>query len=79
MAEIVKVDKKGRIIIPIEVRNVMGKRAFRVEIAGRDTIVLRAVADRRDLVEKVVGIRLAGDGGKASVDAASVKDFSIVE
>jgi len=75
VGEIVNVDEKGRIIIPDEVRRAIGKRTFRVEVAGKDTIVLRAVADRRDLVERVAGIRLAGDRERASVDAAAVKDL----
>ena len=75
MGEIVNVDEKGRIIIPADVRRAVGKRAFKVEVAGKDTIVLRAVTDRRDLVRKVAGIRLVGDRERASVDAAAVKDF----
>ena len=75
VGEIVNVDEKGRIIIPAEVRRAIGKRAFRVEIAGKDTIILRAVADRRDLVRRVASLRLVGDAERVSVDAAAVKDL----
>lgn len=75
MGEIVNVDEKGRIIIPAEIRKVISKRAFRVEIAGKDTIILKAVEDRRELVKRVASLKLAGDKEKSSIDAAAVKDF----
>lgn len=75
MGEIVEVDSKGRITIPAEIRKVMGKKAFKVELSGSDTIVLRALEDRHALVKKVSNIKLMGDKEKAFVDASTIKDF----
>ncbi len=75
MGEIVEVDDKGRITIPAEIRRVVGKKAFKVELSGKDMIVLKALEDRRELVKKVADIRLVGNGEKAFVDAATIKDF----
>lgn len=75
MGEIVEVDDKGRITIPVEIRRVVGKRIFKVELTGKGTIILRALEDERLLVKKVAEIKLAGDREKAFVDAATVKDF----
>lgn len=75
MGEIVEADAKGRITIPAEIRRIVGKKAFKVEVAGKDTIILRVVEDRRELVKKIASIRLVGDKEKAVVDAAAIKDF----
>jgi len=75
VGETAKLDDKGRITLPAEVRKVIGKKAFRVEIAGKDTILLKALEDRHELVKKVVSIKLTGNREKVFVDAATVKDF----
>ena len=75
MGETVEADAKGRITIPVEIRRIVGKKAFKVEIAGKDTIVLRALEDRCELVKKIADIRLMGDREKAVVDASAIKDF----
>jgi len=75
VGEIVEADAKGRITIPAEIRRIVGKKAFKVEVAGKDTIILRVVEDRRELVKKIADIRLMGDKEKAVVDAAAIKDF----
>lgn len=74
VGETATLDDKGRITIPAEIRRVVGKRAFKVELAGKDTIVLRAFEDKRSLVKKVVDIKLAGDKQRALVDAATIKE-----
>jgi len=74
VGEVVRVDEKGRITIPAEIREVIGKRAFKVELADKDTIILRAFEDRGMLVKKIADIRLVGDKERASIDAATVKD-----
>jgi len=71
----VEADAKGRITIPAEIRRIVGKKAFKVEVAGKDTIILRVVEDRCELVKKIADIRLMGDKEKAFVDAAAIKDF----
>lgn len=75
MGETVKVDSKGRITLPTSVRKIVGKSAFRVELASKDTVILRVLEDRRELVEKVRGIKLVGDEERAHVDAATAKDY----
>ncbi|MBS7637686.1 hypothetical protein KEJ49_02180 [Candidatus Bathyarchaeota archaeon] len=74
VGERVDMDDKGRITIPFNIRRVVGKRSFRVELFDKDTIILRAFEDRGDLVKKIAGIRLVGDMERASVDAATIKD-----
>ncbi|KPV64802.1 MAG: hypothetical protein AOA65_0769 [Candidatus Bathyarchaeota archaeon BA1] len=68
-------DSKGRITLPIGVRKIVGRSVFKVELAGKDTIILRVFEDRRELVEKVRDIKLVGDKERAHIDAATVKDY----
>jgi len=75
VGEIVEMDSKGRVTIPVNIRRIVGKKVFRVELAGKDKIILRAVEDKHELVKKIMNIRLTGDKERAFVDAASVKDF----
>jgi len=75
VGETVNFDEKGRVLIPAEIRKIIGGRAFSVEVVDKDTIILRAVRDRRDLANKVKSLTLTGDPEKASADAASIKDF----
>lgn len=75
MGIIVEMDGRGRVTIPASIRRIVGKRKFRVELVGKDTIMLRAVEDREELVRKIASIKLSGDRERASVDAASVKDY----
>jgi bifunctional DNA-binding transcriptional regulator/antitoxin component of YhaV-PrlF toxin-antitoxin module len=74
VGETVNVDERGRILIPAEIRRKIGNRAFSVEMADKDTIILRAVKDRGALADRVKSISLAGDADRANVDAAAVKD-----
>ena len=74
VGETVNIDEKGRIIIPAEIRKVIGKRTFSVEIADKNTIILRATGDRHDLAKRIDGIRLTGDKSRASADFSEVKD-----
>lgn len=75
MGEIVEVDEKGRITIPADIRRAIGRRTFKVEIADKDTIILKALEDRSTLVKKVAEIKLSGAKERAFIDAASVKDL----
>jgi bifunctional DNA-binding transcriptional regulator/antitoxin component of YhaV-PrlF toxin-antitoxin module len=74
VGETASIDEKGRIIIPAEIRKTIGKRTFNVEIADKDTIILKAVESSGDLVKKIEKIRLTGEKEKASVDFSMVKD-----
>jgi bifunctional DNA-binding transcriptional regulator/antitoxin component of YhaV-PrlF toxin-antitoxin module len=74
VGETASIDEKGRIIIPAEIRKTIGKRTFNVEIADKDTIILKAVESSGDLVKKIEKIRLTGEKEKASIDFSTVKD-----
>ena len=75
VGETVNMDDKGRIVVPAEIRRVIGKRVFSVEIADKDTIILRAERDPHDHVKRIESLRLTGDGDRAFVDVATVKDL----
>lgn len=75
VGETVNMDEKGRIVIPAEIRKMIGKRKLSVEIADRDTIVLRATVDRSDLAKRIESLRLTGEKSRASVDFSDVKDL----
>jgi bifunctional DNA-binding transcriptional regulator/antitoxin component of YhaV-PrlF toxin-antitoxin module len=74
VGEIVKMDEKGRIIIPASIRRAIGKNTFRVELMGKDTILIKAFEGGRELMERVRDIRLMGDKKRACIDAAMVRD-----
>jgi bifunctional DNA-binding transcriptional regulator/antitoxin component of YhaV-PrlF toxin-antitoxin module len=74
VGETVNIDEKGRIIIPAEIRKMIGKRRFSVEVADKDTIILRATEDRHDLAKRIEGIHLTGDESRAPTDFSEVKD-----
>ena len=75
VGDIVEMDEKGRVVIPAEIRKIVGKTRFKVELIGKDTIVLRAEKDKRELVSRIAGIKLVGDRDRAAIDAAHVKDI----
>ena len=75
VGETANMDEKGRIIIPAEIRKVIGKRTFSVELADKDTIVLRAMGDHRDLARRIADIHLTGEKSRASTDFSDVKDL----
>lgn len=74
VGETVNIDEKGRIVIPADIRKMIGKRTFSVEIADKDTIILRATGDRRELAKRIESLRLTGDKSRASIDFSDVKD-----
>lgn len=74
VGETVNIDEKGRIIIPAEIRKKIGRKTFSVEIADKDTIILRATGDSRDLSKRIEAIHLSGDHSRASTDFSDLKD-----
>ena len=74
VGETVNVDDRGRILIPADIRRKIGNRAFSVEMADKDTIILRAVKDQGALADRIRNLSLTGDPDRANVDAAAVKD-----
>ena len=75
VGETVNMDEKGRIIIPAEIRKVIGKKTFSVSLADKDTIVLRAIGDHRDLARRIADIHLTGEKSRASTNFSDVKDL----
>jgi len=75
VGETVNIDEKGRIVIPAEIRKIIGNRKLSVEIADKDTIILRAAEGRSDLAKKIESLKLTGDMAKASIDFSDVKDL----
>jgi len=75
VGETVEMDDRGRITIPANIRKMLGKTTFRIELIDKNTIILRVAESGQELVKKIQDIKLSGDERKASVDAASVKDF----
>lgn len=74
VGETINIDEKGRIVIPAEIRKVIGRRKLNIEIADKDTIILRATAERNDLAEKIKKLKLIGDKNRSRVDFSDVKD-----
>ena len=74
VGETVSLDEKGRLIIPAEIRKAIGKKTFNVSMADKETIILKAVIDRSELVKQINEIKLSGDKTRSSVDFATVKD-----
>ena len=74
MGEVVEMDSRGRVTIPAGIRKVIRRSRFRVELVDESTILLKAIEDRRELVERIASIKLTGDKRRASIDAATVKD-----
>ena len=74
VGETASIDEKGRIIIPADIRKTIGKRTFNIQIADKDTIILKAVETRADLAKKIETIRLTGEKERTPIDFSTVKD-----
>ncbi|MCX6642525.1 MAG: MraZ N-terminal domain containing protein [Candidatus Bathyarchaeota archaeon] len=74
VGETVSLDEKGRIIIPAEIRKAIGKKTFNVSMADKETIILRAVTDRSEVVKQIDEIKLTGDKTRSSIDFSTAKD-----
>lgn len=75
VGETVNIDEKGRIVIPADIRKAVGKRSLHVEMADKDTIILRASREPSELVKKIREMKLKGDENRSSVDFSEVKDL----
>ena len=74
VGERVRMDGKGRVTIPASIKGVLNQRVFEVELAGSDSIVLRAVRERDELIAKIKALRLRGDRKRRHIDASAAKD-----
>lgn len=75
MGEEASLDETGRITIPVEIRKIVGKKDFKIELIDRDTIVLRAIDTIEDQIKKIEGIKLEGDPERTHIDFSTVKDL----
>ncbi len=73
MGKIVKLDDRGRITLPAEIRRLIRAEKFRVEVKD-DTIVLEPVRDRgENLVKIFEEIKLVGAPDRVGIDASEAK------
>lgn len=73
MSRIIKMDKRGRIIIPAEIRDLLKTKEYFIEVTDKNTIILRPTRDRKHIVKEIEKIKLKGDKTRTQIDAASVK------
>jgi bifunctional DNA-binding transcriptional regulator/antitoxin component of YhaV-PrlF toxin-antitoxin module len=76
VGETVKIDERGRVMIPAEIRRIVKNKSFKVESLDKDTIILRAVIERGEITKRIQSLRLSGDDERRRVDAAEVKDYT---
>ena len=75
VGETVNIDERGRVMIPAEIRRIVKNRSFKVETLDKDTIILRGVVEREEVMKRIQSLRLSGDEERRGVDAAEVKDL----
>ena len=74
MGETTSIDERGRITIPSEIRKTIGKKEFKIELLDQDTIILKAVETRNDLIKRIEKIKLTGESEKTHIDFSTAKD-----
>ena len=73
MGELASIDERGRITIPAEIRNIIGKKNFKISLIDKNTIMLKAIEEPGELIKRIEAIELTGDLERSSVDFQSVK------
>lgn len=73
VGETTKLDERGRITIPSEIRNSIGKKEFNIRLLDKDTIILEAVKNS-DTLTKIKALKLTGEPSLSSTDFSTVKD-----
>lgn len=68
------IDERGRITIPSNIRKTIGKKNFKITLLDKDTIILKAITNQGDIINKIQAIKLAGDPEKADTDFSAIKD-----
>ncbi len=74
VGEKASIDERGRITIPSDIRKNIGKKNFKITLLDKDTIILKAIENQTDIIEKIQNIILTGDPEKTSTDFSTVKD-----
>jgi bifunctional DNA-binding transcriptional regulator/antitoxin component of YhaV-PrlF toxin-antitoxin module len=75
VGEKASVDERGRITIPSDIRKTIGKKYFKITLLDKDTIILKAITNHGDILEKIQNIKLTGDPEKTSTDFSTIKDM----
>ena len=73
VGDLASFDERGRITIPVEIRSIVGKKDFKISLIDKDTIMLKAVEEPRELVKRIEEMELTGDLERSGVDFQSVK------
>jgi len=68
------IDERGRITIPSDIRKTIGKKKFKITLQDKDTIILKVIENKSDIIEKIQNIQLTGDPRQADTDFSSIKD-----
>lgn len=68
------IDERGRITIPSDIRKTIGKKKFKITLQDKDTIILKVIENKSDIIKKIQNIQLTGDPRQADTDFSSVKN-----
>ena len=74
MGEVVELDERGRLTIPLEFRRILRGSRVRVERGDENTILIRPDFDSEVVLKNIRAIRLRGDRRRAKYDASSARD-----
>jgi len=74
MGEVIELDERGRLTIPLQFRRILRGSRVRVERGDDNTILIRADFDSEAVLRHMRAIRLRGDKRRAKYDASSARD-----
>ena len=74
VGEKASIDERGRITIPSDIRKTIGKKKFEITLLDKDTIILKAIENHADIINRIQNITLTGDPERAGTDFSTVKD-----
>ena len=74
VGEKASIDERGRITIPSDIRKSIGKKNFKITLMDKDTIILKAITNQDDILNKIQNIKLTGDPEKTHTDFSTIKD-----
>jgi bifunctional DNA-binding transcriptional regulator/antitoxin component of YhaV-PrlF toxin-antitoxin module len=77
MGETAIMDKHGRITIPPKIRKIVDKKNFRVELIDKNTIVLKAINNKDELIQNIKKIKLSGDPERSGTDYSTIKKYYV--
>ena len=74
VGEVIELDERGRLTIPLEFRRILRGSRVRVERGDENTILIRPDFDSEAVLKNIRAIRLRGDRRRAKYDASSARD-----